>query len=134
MSEQTLGDAEKIYIEAEELALRLNLRFVGNEFVAEEEMEDDWVRLIDIAPIITQLEAKLEEHDAYYRKVVNDECAPDEKHCTCVPALRKENEALTGQIEHIKAWIQQPDGGQTKRQLANAIIRMCDDALLTGGG
>jgi hypothetical protein len=42
-------------------------------------------------------EALTEESDEgnnYYRRVVSEQCAPDELHCTCVPALRKEIERL----------------------------------------
>ena len=56
MTEQTWGDVEKEYIEAEESARRLGLKFVGNEYIAEEEMDDDWVRLIDVAPILNEYE------------------------------------------------------------------------------
>ena len=49
--------------------------------------------------IIANLRAQLDEHDAYYRKVVNDECAPDEVHCTCVPALRDKIDELRRLID-----------------------------------
>ncbi len=49
--------------------------------------------------IIANLRAQLDEHDAYYRKVVNDECAPDEIHCTCVPALRDKIDELRRLID-----------------------------------
>jgi succinate dehydrogenase/fumarate reductase flavoprotein subunit len=39
-----------------------------------------------------------EEHD-YYKRVVDEECAPDELHCTCVPALRNEIDALRKELE-----------------------------------
>ena len=37
------------------------------------------------------------------RRVMAEECAPDEKHCTCVPTLRKEIERLKAEIEDLKA-------------------------------
>jgi hypothetical protein len=36
----------------------------------------------------------LEDYLEYYNKVINEQCAPDEKHCTCVPALRQEIKRL----------------------------------------
>ena len=39
---------------------------------------------------VTELRSKLADGDEYYRRVINEECAPDEQHCTCVPALRHE--------------------------------------------
>jgi len=29
-----------------------------------------------------------------HKQVMSEQCAPDEKHCTCVPILRQENERL----------------------------------------
>jgi len=54
---RTWGDVEKEYMRAEELARRYGIEFVGNEYVAEEENEDDWVRLLDVIPVIAALEA-----------------------------------------------------------------------------
>lgn len=33
---------------------------------------------------------KRQEYEDSYRRVMTEECAPDERHCTCVPALRAE--------------------------------------------
>lgn len=38
---------------------------------------------------IAELEYQLQDWVDGHTKVVNDECAPDEKHCSCVPNLRK---------------------------------------------
>jgi hypothetical protein len=51
---------------------------------------------------LRRLLEQLDEHDAYYRKVVNDECAPDEVHCTCVPALRDKIDTLQKQVEGLE--------------------------------
>ncbi len=55
------------------------------------------------------------------------------KACNCglpmVTKLAAENDYLRSQIDHIKAWIQQPDDNLSKAQLAQAIVRMCNDAL-----
>lgn len=52
----------------------------------------------DVSWLIDEVDAlrvQLAERDEYYRMVINEACqAPDEKHCTCVPALRKEAERL----------------------------------------
>ena len=53
--------------------------------------------------ILLKLEDELVEHDAYYRKVVNDECAPDEVHCTCVPALRDKIDRLEDTVAELLA-------------------------------
>ena len=62
--------------------------------------ESEWgVEYLRQKRIIANLRAQLDEHDAYYRKVVNDECAPDEIHCTCVPALRDKIDELRRLID-----------------------------------
>jgi len=48
------------------------------------------------------LEAELTEHNAYYRKVINEECAPDEVHCTCVPALRDKIRQLEAKLNAVE--------------------------------
>ena len=48
---------------------------------------------------VRELETELADWRAASKKVLNEECAPDEKHCTCVPFLRKridELEAIGG--------------------------------------
>lgn len=54
---------------------------------------------------VSRLLEQLDEHDAYYRKVVNDECAPDEVHCTCVPALRDKIDTLQADSDTLVAYI-----------------------------
>ena len=51
------------------------------------------------------LKRELAEHDEYYRKVMNEECAPDEVHCTCVPALRDGIAALKRELQDAKELI-----------------------------
>lgn len=48
------------------------------------------------------LKDELAEHDAYYRKVVDGKCAPDEVHCTCVPALRDKIKQLEAELATYK--------------------------------
>ena len=71
------------------------------EGVAIEVVRERWI------PLIHQLEEELAEHDAYYRKVVDDECAPDEVHCTCVPALRDKIDQLEAENEALRRKAQQ---------------------------
>ena len=58
MTEQVWGEIEKLYIESEEVAHRLGIKFAGNEDVGFEEFEDNWTRLLDVTPVIVQLEAR----------------------------------------------------------------------------
>jgi DNA repair exonuclease SbcCD ATPase subunit len=39
--------------------------------------------------LITDLEGELTEIHEQYKRVMEERCAPDEHHCTCVPLLRK---------------------------------------------
>ena len=57
--------------------------------------------MVPLSAEIAALEAELQEHDDYYRKVVNDECAPDEVHCTCVPALRDKIDTLDARVQRL---------------------------------
>jgi hypothetical protein len=46
-------------------------------------------KLIDNMRENADLRAELANWKEDHRRVMSEECAPDEKHCTCVPALRK---------------------------------------------
>lgn len=46
-------------------------------------------------------QALVNSYEEYYGRVISEQCAPDEKHCTCVPALRQRIE----QLEAAAAWI-----------------------------
>ena len=67
---------------------RLNARIIKLENV-----ETTNARLVeDIAihkALITDLEGELTEIHEQYKLVMEERCAPDEHHCTCVPFLRK---------------------------------------------
>lgn len=46
----------------------------------------------DLKALIEEIEMLRERNDQFeedFRKVVSEKCAPDEKHCSCVPHLRK---------------------------------------------
>lgn len=39
---------------------------------------------------LERLQTELADRDEMHRRVVNEQCAPDERHCSCVPTLRAE--------------------------------------------
>lgn len=54
-----------------------------------------------------RLRTELDDRDEAHRRVMAEQCAPDERHCTCVPALRAEVRRL------------QKEDTEQKAQLAN---------------
>jgi hypothetical protein len=62
MNETTWGDIHDVYMAAEDVMDRHNLKVVTDV----EAGADDWVRMIDVAGVITQLEA---ENDALKRGI-----------------------------------------------------------------
>jgi len=50
---------------------------------------------------LLELRREYEELREYYRRVIEEPCAGDEQHCTCVPALRAEIERLRGALAII---------------------------------
>ena len=56
---------------------------------------------IDLAADLLDARAELAEIKASFASTVAGECAPDEKHCTCVPALRYEVAALKAKLEAV---------------------------------
>lgn len=50
----------------------------------------------------TKLQERLADWEDTAKHVMSEECAPDEKHCTCVPVLRKEITKLRGALEWLK--------------------------------
>jgi hypothetical protein len=93
-----------------------------------------------------ELEAKLAEHDAYYKKVVNEECASDEVHCTCVPALRDKINQLEAELgeykrsndtyyRQIEMWMKlsvshEADANQLEAKLRSIECAECEKTLL----
>ena len=53
---------------------------------------------------ITQMHAQMIDFFAAYYAVLDDECAPDEKHCTCVPHLRRRIAELEAQLAAVPKW------------------------------
>ncbi len=63
----------------------------------------DKERSVELKGLRAQIEALTEQLDdinASYRRTVFDLCAPDEKHCSCVPALREEISSLRKAVEN----------------------------------
>lgn len=53
---------------------------------------------------IIRLRAELAERDEAHRCIIAEPCAPDEHHCTCVPALRAEIERLRTVLKAVE-WL-----------------------------
>ena len=45
------------------------------------------------------LQARLDDYYDDHRAVVDGQCAPDERHCSCVPHLRREVEAMRAVVD-----------------------------------
>ena len=46
-----------------------------------------------------RLTARITDYEDDHRAVVAEKCAPDERHCSCVPHLRNEVRRLTAEVE-----------------------------------
>jgi len=52
-----------------------------------------------------RLRHRVEDHEDDFRKVVSEKCAPDERHCSCVPHLREGMKLLRAERDHFReAW------------------------------
>lgn len=79
------------------------------------EQAEEWARKLaqcaypDTRPAAPLLRAgiaaseRLEDFEADFRAILNEECAGDEKHCSCVPHLRERIAGLRAMIEHGNA-------------------------------
>jgi len=56
----------------------------------------------DALKCVQQLEAELQEIYDLQKRIMNEECAPDEKHCTCVPLLRHKCKQLEAENTRLK--------------------------------
>lgn len=43
---------------------------------------------------LNAIQEKIDEYTEVFNRVMAEQCAPDEQHCTCVPSLRKANVEL----------------------------------------
>lgn len=50
------------------------------------------------------LEERVEQYEEDFRKVLADDCAPDEKHCSCVPHLRARIAEVEEEIAAFETW------------------------------
>lgn len=55
--------------------------------------------------LIAALQEKVEEYTETYNRVMSEQCAPDEQHCTCVPALRMEINTLRSNLAQREKYI-----------------------------
>lgn len=67
----------------------------------------------------------IEDYEDDTRKVLADECAPDEKHCTCVPVLRAENERLKNKLMDIN--VECLDKTATRESILVVLLAVVDD-------
>ena len=77
---------------------------------------------------LCQLEAELSDIKESHRIVMDEKCPSDEVHCTCVPVLRAENEALRELWLERKDWYERHTMEGPLRTKFDVDI----DALLTG--
>ena len=61
----------------------------------------------DALKCVQQLEAELQEIYDLQKRIMNEECAPDEKHCTCVPLLRHKCKQLEAENKRMRNWLKQ---------------------------
>lgn len=67
------------------------------------EMEDgDYVAYSDHQAKVEALEQDLSDIKETYSRIINEKCAKDEKHCTCVPALREELKRYKDNMEWLE--------------------------------
>jgi len=67
----------------------------------------DWDEMMKIAYSagVRSASAELAAYKADAEKVLSEQCAGDEKHCACVPVLRREIERLKAELSELDAWM-----------------------------
>lgn len=75
---------------------------------------------------VAALRQQLAERDEQYQQVMNEACAPDEHHCTCVPHLRHRIKELTQALEGCVTTV---DAGTTIRHTDPDVIRNARNAV-----
>jgi predicted nuclease with TOPRIM domain len=79
-----------------------------------------------------ELKGRISDFEDDFRRVVNEDCAPDEKHCSCVPHLRRENAELKAELEQARKCLRCEREGD----VADCIVSTdgtCARARLEGG-
>ena len=61
----------------------------------------DAAKIARLEAEVARLTADLNDRDEAHRRILAEECAPDERHCSCVPALRAEVARLRAALEQI---------------------------------
>lgn len=65
---------------------------------------------------------RLEDIEADFRAVVNGECAPDEKHCSCVPHLKRALKQASEECERLRAHVCTDNRETLKNALAQVEL------------
>jgi hypothetical protein len=64
---------------------------------------DETIRGRDaVALLLAKAEARLKELEEDARRILNEDCAPDEKHCSCVPHLRAAKEQAEAERDRLQ--------------------------------
>ena len=97
--------------------IRSNLDFVGCDNATALELCDE----------VERLQAELADRDAWHRAVMDEQCGQDEKHCACVPLLRREiAEARALANKHDGEWLVQSRLEQQLTEANTQIERLRD--------
>jgi hypothetical protein len=78
-------------------ASRAGIIYMEGETV--ERMADE---ILALRAELTVAKDRSADYEADFRRVVNEECAPDEKHCSCVPHLRRQLAQRDAELEKAK--------------------------------
>lgn len=85
MPEEMVSISREEYNDLQDAYIRYKL-FRG----AIESSERDAVELVELRAKYQDLLHKVQDFEDDFKKVMREECAPDEQHCSCVPHLRTE--------------------------------------------
>ncbi len=76
---------------------------------------------------ITQMHAQMIDYFEDYYAVLDDECAPGEKHCKCVPHLRRRIAELEGEQLNVAELLTQLSSTQMRLHEAEAQLAAMPD-------
>jgi cell division septum initiation protein DivIVA len=57
---------------------------------------------LDLRDEVERLRERVQDYEDDARTVLAERCAPDERHCSCVPHLRREVERLRAEVEQLQ--------------------------------